>query len=141
VSRNVGDGWAGPVLPGLLPDGAKVSREAVLFLWDAAPWQPEVVMLAAAREAAAADDGTPGSAAPSGAGLSGAARRLMALAAERARGGLVPCPVDGEVLMRELGLESGPALGKALREARLAWEAGDARTAAEVLAVARAVVS
>ncbi len=105
----------------LLPGEAAVGREAVLFMWDAAPWEPEMAMLAAARE--------------------GAARRLMALAAERARGGPAPCPVDGEVLMRELGLEGGPALGKALREARLAWEAGEAKTASEVLAVARTVVS
>jgi hypothetical protein len=49
--------------------------------------------------------------------------------------------VDGEVLMRELGLEGGPALGRALREARLAWEAGEAKTESEVLAVARTVVS
>jgi poly(A) polymerase len=119
------------VLADLLPDSAQVSREAVLFLWDAAPWQPEVVMLAAAREAAAAGVAKAGE----------AARRLMALVAERARGGMQPCPVDGEVLMREFNLEGGPLLGRALREARLAWEAGEAKTAAEVLAVARAVVS
>ncbi len=65
----------------------------------------------------------------------------MALAARRARGELVPCPVDGEMLMRELGLQGGPALGRALREARLAWEAGEATSAGELLEVARAVVS
>ena len=66
-----------------------------------------------------------------------AARRLMALAVERARGGAAPLPVDGEVLMRELGLESGPALGRALHEARLAWESQEVTSRSEVLEVAR----
>jgi poly(A) polymerase len=143
VSRRVGRQPGGPGggagqaagLTALLPAGAPVSRAAVLLLWDAAPWEPEVIMLAAAREAAVAGM------APERGDVEGVARRLMVLAAERARGGPARCPVDGDVLMRELGLASGPALGRALREARLAWEAGEAKTAAEVLAVARAVVS
>jgi hypothetical protein len=64
----------------------------------------------------------------------------MTLWAERAVGGVPPLPVDGEVLMRELGLAGGPLLGKVLREARLAWEAGEATTADELLVVARAAV-
>jgi poly(A) polymerase len=109
--------------------GDTQGRAAVLFMWDAAPWEAEVVLLAAAhRDAGEADsDGT--------------ARRLMALAAARASGGLAKCPVDGQVLMRQLGLESGPALGRALREARLAWEAGEATTVEKLLAVAQAVLS
>jgi poly(A) polymerase len=124
-----GAGWAS-YLAELLPAGAEVDRAAVLLLWDAAPWEPEVIMLAAAAESAA---GRPDK--------SGAATRLMDLAVQRARGTSAPCPVDGDVLMRELGLAGGPALGRALREARLAWEAGEAKTAAQVLAVARTVVS
>ena len=108
---------------GLLPDAGRVGRAAVLFLWQAAPWEPEVVLLMLAG--------------PGGGGSDGQARRMMALAAERAQGGLAPCPVDGEVLMAELALESGPALGRALREARLAWESGEASTLAELLAAAR----
>ena len=109
--------------------GDAQGRAAVLYLWDAAPWEPEVVMMAAARQAAES------------AGPYGGARRLMALVAERTYNSAAKCPVDGQVLMRELGLESGPALGRALREARLAWEAGEATTVAELLAVAQAVLS
>jgi poly(A) polymerase len=114
----------------LLPAGVEVNRAAVLLLWDASPWEPEIIMLATAAEAAAGR-----------ADQSGAATRLMDLAVRRARGTLAPCPVDGGVLMRELGMASGSALGRALREAKLAWEAGEAKTTAEVLAVARTVVS
>ena len=50
-------------------------------------------------------------------------------------------PLDGDTLMRELGLQEGPLLGRALREARLSWEAGEARTVEEALAVARRIVA
>ena len=106
------------------------ARRAVLFLWATAPWEPEVIMI---TTAAAADGDDPCS-------LShalGPARRLMALWAERTVDGVPRLPLDGKVLMHELGLDSGPLLGKVLRETRLAWEAGEATTAAEVLAVAR----
>jgi hypothetical protein len=136
AARCLGAGARASQAADSLAGEAAAGREAVLFMWDAAPWEPEVVLLAAAGEAAADPGGGDG-----GPGPGGAARRLMALAAERARGGMAPCPVDGEVLMRELGMEGGPALGRALREARLAWEAGEAKTASEVLAVARSVVS
>ena len=98
-------------------------REAVLFLWEAAPWEPEVILLAAA--AAAADDPVE------------AAEKLMTLWAERAVSGAPRLPFDGVVLMRELDLAPGPELGKALRAARLAWEAGEAATVEEALAAAR----
>ncbi len=110
-------------LAGLLPADASVTRAAVLFLWDVAPWEPEVIMLAGAAE-------------PEGE----AARHLLVLHARRAGEG-VPFPLDGEMLMRELGLESGPLLGRVLREARLAWEAGEVAEVDEVLAVARRVAT
>jgi hypothetical protein len=40
-----------------------------------------------------------------------------------------------------LDLQAGPLLGQALREARLAWESGEARTAEEALAVAKKAVA
>ena len=43
-------------------------------------------------------------------------------------GGRAPCPLDGRRLAGELGLVPGPTLGRALREVRLAWEAGEAGT-------------
>lgn len=121
---------AGEIRPleGLLPGDTAISRPAVLFLWEAAPWEAEVIMLAAAA------DGGQGSRLT-------AARRLMCLHARRAGGRMPSLPLDGHALMRELGLEPGPILGRALREARLAWEAGEARSLAEVLAAAKVVAT
>jgi hypothetical protein len=114
---------------GALQEAAHSGRSAVLFLWSAAPWEPEVLMLAAA--ATMSRSGTP--AFPKGTPW----KRLMALWAERAQRGVPRPPFDGEFLMRELGLAEGPLLGKVLREVRLASEAGEATTAAEALVVAR----
>ena len=104
-----------------LPSAAR-GREAVLFLWEAAPWEPEVILLDAAKATGGLDT----------------LRGLLDLWQARASGEEPPAPVDGVSLMRELGLESGPLLGKVLREARLAWEAGEATDLDQVLAVARA---
>lgn len=106
-----------------LLDSRLLSRDEVLFLWGAAPYEPEVILLAAA---AASDLVLPG---PAG--------RLMALWAERAIRGVSRPPVDGETVMSELGLEGGPLVGKALREVRLAWEMGETTSVAGLLAVAR----
>jgi hypothetical protein len=38
--------------------------------------------------------------------------------------------------MEQLGLPAGPLLGRLLREVRLAWEAGEASTAADLVEVA-----
>jgi poly(A) polymerase len=113
--------------------GRSAARRAVLFLWDTAPWEPEVIVLAAV---AGAETDDPSGVSP----VLGQARRLMALWAERTANGVPRLPLDGTVLMRELGLDGGPLLGRVLRGARLAWEAGEAATAAEVLAVARDVL-
>ncbi len=113
-------------------DEERASRAEVLFLWAAAPWEPEVVALAAAADGAA-PNGRPGLA-PSNLG---SAQRIMALWARRALNGVPRPPLDGELIMREFGLESGPLVGKALREVRLAWEAGEATTLSEALAAGR----
>jgi hypothetical protein len=107
-------------------------RSAVLFLWEAAPWEPEMVLLAAAR-VAAENGGSAGRAAPA----LERASALMALWAERRMSGAPRLPFDGVDLMKELRLPPGPELGKALRAARLAWEGGEAATAAQALVVAR----
>jgi tRNA nucleotidyltransferase/poly(A) polymerase len=119
----------------LLPEQTPVTRAAVLFLWNAAPWEPDVIVLAAAAAdgvlAAGAAGGGVGAPGPAGRGTTppdssgldparlDAARRMMSLYAERESDGMPGLPLDGETLMRELGLESGPLVGKALREARL----------------------
>jgi tRNA nucleotidyltransferase/poly(A) polymerase len=113
--------------------GRAATRRAVLFLWDTVPWEPEVIALAAL---AAAETDDPSGVSP----VVGPARRLMAFWAERKVNGVPRLPLDGTALMRELGLDGGPLLGRVLREARLVWEAGEATTATEVLAVARAVL-
>lgn len=106
-----------------LPRGRRLTRAEVLFLWGAAPVEPEVVLLAAA---AGADSVLP---APVG--------RMMALWAERTAAGVARPPVGGELLMSELGLQGGPLMGRALREVQLAWEMGEATTVSGLLAVAR----
>ena len=129
VSRHYSEGGALPAAP--------TRRPAVLFLWATAPWEPEVILLEAATvvEGAAADD-------PSSMGLIlGPARRMMALWAERAIHGVPRPPLDGEALMRELELESGPLVGTALRAVHLAWEAGEAATYDALLTVARSTLS
>lgn len=115
---------------GTLQEAALSNRSSVLFLWNAAPWEPEVIMLAAA--AMASPGGAPAPAADTAAAVS-----LMAFWADRVVRGVPRPPIDGELLMRELGLVEGPLLGKVLRDVRLAWEAEEARTAAEALIVAR----
>ncbi len=124
-----------PALGGTVPPGSK--RADVLFLWDTAPWEPEVTaLLASSVTAGSGYDPGNGDSLSDPAKLA-ATRRLMNLWAGRIRDGAPRPPLDGEDLMRELGLPSGPLLGKALREARLAWEAGEATNSAEFLAAAR----
>jgi|WetSurMetagenome_2_1015567.scaffolds.fasta_scaffold10297_3 tRNA nucleotidyltransferase/poly(A) polymerase len=121
VARFLGEG-SRPAWPALPPSGPP-GREAVLFMWRSAPWEPEVILLAAATEG---DTEVPQP-----------ARRLLQLWGERSRGQQPPLPVDGESLMRHLSLSSGPRLGAVIREVRLAWEAGEISTLPEVLARAR----
>ncbi|MFH1834376.1 MAG: hypothetical protein ABH877_05065 [bacterium] len=108
-------------------------REAVLFLWETAPWEPEVIILAAATAESAGRGPVPARGLP-------AQERLMALWADRAVRGVPRPPIDGRLVMRELGLAEGPLLGGVLRDVRLACEAGEATTAAEALAVARSAL-
>lgn len=102
------------------------ARAEVLFLWGSAPFEPEVILIASASGQASS--------------LPQSAGRMMALWAERFTHGVARPPVDGELLMRELGLEGGPALGRVLREVRLAWETGEATTLSRLLEVARRVL-
>lgn len=126
---------------------AAQSRADILFLWGVAPWEPEVIIL---EGAAAASKTTAGAAAGAEAGIDAGseggqalepalrrARRLMALWAERTTRGVSRPPLDGDLLMRELGLTPGPGLGEVLREVRLAWEAGEAVTYEQLLTIAR----
>jgi len=125
----------------VVPSGAVIGpgRDAVLFLWDAAPWEPETILLGTAWAIAETGD-APADASSSSASARSRAKALMALWAERAASGAPLWPFDGTSLMRDLGLAPGPELGKALRAARLAWEAGEAPTAVEALAAAREAI-
>jgi len=113
-----------------VPSRERPGREAVLFMWQAAPWEPEVLLLGAAAtlEFMSPRHLESGGLEPP--------RRLFALWADRTAGATPPLPVDGDFLMRELGLGSGPLLGGVLRELRLAWEAGEIRSRDEALAAA-----
>jgi hypothetical protein len=126
--------FAWPSLPPAGPPG----REAVLFMWRSAPWEPEVVLLAAAGDVVPADAGAaqaelerrlPQTLEP--------ARALLRLWMDRLDGCPPPLPIDGTVLMERLGLPSGPRLGAVLREVRLAWEAGEISTVDQAMRVAR----
>ncbi|MBN1321563.1 MAG: CCA tRNA nucleotidyltransferase [Thermoleophilia bacterium] len=123
---------AGPVGS---PEGP-VGHAAVLFLWEAAPWEPEVICVLAA--AGPAPEGEGGE--ESGAVLR-RARGLMALWGDRESHGVPRPPLDGDAIMRELGLSGGPLLGRVLREVRLAWEAGEATTYSQAVAVARSALA
>jgi hypothetical protein len=119
---------------GLVPAMA-TPRASTTFFWDTAPWEPEVVLIAAAD--AAARLGSGGAADPAELEPGSPARALLERWAARLAG-LPDPPFDGTLLMKELGLTQGPALGKVLRETRLAWEAGEIHTLPEALDLARA---
>ncbi len=133
VSRLLGEGatfdWPAPVSP------ARPGRDAVLFMWRSAPWEPEVILMAAAVTAAGSGEAGLDERPPC---MSGPARRLLGLWGDRAGGRRPPLPLDGDDLMRALDIPSGPRLGAILREVRLAWESGEIDSADEALAVARA---
>ena len=61
----------------------------------------------------------------------------IALSAERTASGVPRLPFDGVASDERARSRPGPRLGKALRAARLAWEAGEATTAEQALAAAR----
>jgi hypothetical protein len=120
-----------------LERAAGAARSRVLFLWGAAPWEPESLVLAAcAGGPPAANEALP-LPAPE---VLDPTRRLLDLWADREVHPVPAPPVDGEILMREFGLEPGPRVGEALREVRLAWEAGEATTMGEAMNVAAKVL-
>jgi len=138
-------------------------RSAVLFLWDSAPWEPESILLAACAGALPAGattsdhidrSGTPLTAGtiaqadlePDAAdllprpGVLDPCQKLMVRWADRSIRPAPASPVDGEMLIRELGLVPGPRLGQILREVRLAWEAEEVTTAGEALSLAEGLL-
>ncbi len=139
-------------------------RSAVLFLWDSAPWEPESILLATCAGAPPAGatttsdhvdrSGTPLTAGtiaqadlePAAAdllprpGVLDPSRKLMVRWADRSIRPAPASPVDGEMLIRELGLVPGPRLGQILREVRLAWEAQEVTTAGEALSLAEGLL-
>lgn len=107
-------------------------RSTVLFLWNAEPWELEIILLGTA-----ASLGSYSAEPPTELEVVGAARQLVATWADRAIYGAPISPVDGSLLMHELGLEPGAHLGGVLREVRLAWESREVTTRAEALVLAR----
>lgn len=116
---------------------AGAARSRVLFLWGASPWEPESLLLAACAGGLPAANGAHPLPAPE---VLDPTRRLMDLWADREVHPIPAPAVDGDILMREFGLEPGPRLGEALRELRLAWEAGEATTTDEAMDVAGRVL-
>lgn len=120
-------------------------RDRVSFLWRTAPWEVEVLMVAAAHGLAEAGEkavvSTKTGATACTTGATRAAGELVQLWWRRTAEGVHPLPVDGRDLMRELGLEPGPLLGEILWETRLAWESGEVAQRGEALAHARAYLN
>lgn len=133
LGATTGGGLPSPESP------SRPGRAAIRYLWAAAPWEPEVILLAAAAQRIGGDGRVrkPGMVASTSAGGEDPARSLMALWARRAVASPREVPVDGHALMRELGLPPGPELGRVLLEVKLAWEAGEIREASGALALAR----
>ena len=108
--------------------GGLPERGVVSFLWQSAPWEPELILVALGaglgENKSSAED------------LRAHAQRLMERWAARVSGVSRP-PVDGDDLVRELGVEPGPLLGSVAREVQLAWEAGEFSDAEEALHLAR----
>ncbi|MCL5735160.1 MAG: hypothetical protein M1274_06145 [Actinobacteria bacterium] len=109
-------------------------RSMVTFVWETAPWGPDVVLIAAGVAAARASRTT------RPAILAESASVFLGNWANRSEGLAAP-PFDGTVLMRELGLTEGPLLGQVVRETRLAWESGEVVSLDEALQVARAALA
>jgi tRNA nucleotidyltransferase/poly(A) polymerase len=114
-----------------LESAAASARSSTLFCWETSPWEPEVVLIAAARTIAAQGRRDALADIPP-------AERLIDTWASR-EAGLPDPPFDGRSLMAALGLSEGPELGRILRETRLAWEAGEVRDLAEAVEVARII--
>ena len=112
-------------------------RAVIEYLWEAAPWEPEVILVSTADRLATRGVSTPERYLRQHVDL---AARLMERWRQRAERGTAPCPLDGRRLQAELGLEPGATLGKVLRAVQLAWEAGEAQDDHELLAVARAAL-
>ncbi|HEY5529045.1 MAG TPA: hypothetical protein VIL51_06295 [Thermoleophilia bacterium] len=113
------------------PAASLPERAVVSFLWEAAPWEPETIILGLA--AGVADDGD---FVGEGRAL---AQRLMERWACRSEGMPRP-PIGGDDLMRELGLQPGPLLGRVAKEVQLAWEAGEVKDARDALEAGRRVL-
>ncbi len=110
-------------------------RSAVRYLWDAAPWEPEVIMVSVADRLATQGPRTePRHVARAS---RGGRRELMARWRERTWPGYRRPPITGRDLMAELDLSPGPLLGQVVREVALAWEAGEIADRSEALAAAR----
>ena len=109
-------------------------REVVRFLWRAEPWEPEVIIVSVADRLATRGPQTQDASIDAHLDT---ARGLMDAWRARREKGIPPLPLDGEVLMAELGLEAGPLLGRVLREVRLGWEAEELEGRAEAVAFAR----
>ena len=131
------------------------ARSTVEFLWDAAPWEPEVLLITAAEIMASTYTGQAQIGRPANAATFGASTPIEASATSSAMPELpgpvisllerwaarqvspLELPFDGRFIMQALDLKPGPLLGQILKETRLAWEAGEVNTAVEALQVAK----
>ena len=84
-------------------------RVVIEYLWEAAPWEPEVILVSTADRLATRGVSTPERYLHQHVEL---AARLMERWRLRAEDGIPPCPLNGRRLQAELGLEPGPALGR-----------------------------
>jgi len=100
---------------------AGAPRCLVQLLWRSAPWEPEVLTIAAAAYPE----------------IVHSVKSIFETWHERAIRGVAPLPVDGHAVARAVGLDSGPLLGAILTDLRLAWESGEVESAGAVMELAR----
>lgn len=112
-------------------------RSVVRYLWDAAPWEPEVIMVSVADRLATRGPRTEPRHLARHLAVAG---ELMEGWRGRTLAGIPRPPVTGDDLMAELGLAPGPLVGRLVREVALAWESGEIAGRAEALAIARSTL-
>jgi poly(A) polymerase len=109
-------------------------RSEVRYLWDAAPWEPEVILVSVADRLATRGPSTEPRHVARHLAAAGA---LMERWRVRTQDGVPRPPITGRDLMAELGLAPGRLLGEVLRDVALAWESGEIADRSEALATAR----
>ena len=113
-------------------------HDEVEYLWQARPFEPELIMASVADRLATRGPMTAPRFLFRHLTL---ARHLMWLWSERELHGVPRLPLRGDEVAEVLGIQAGPLLGRLLARLRLEWEAGELADDAAVVARARELVA